>query len=64
MPRAEKQPVNGAGGADRDVRTEGAGMSPSGGVTRNTLRRQIADALRDEVVAGRLPPGRMATSTC
>ncbi|NEE24207.1 GntR family transcriptional regulator, partial [Streptomyces sp. SID7982] len=26
-------------------------MSPSAGVTRNTLRQQIADALRDEVLA-------------
>ncbi|MEV6571929.1 GntR family transcriptional regulator [Streptomyces sp. NPDC051577] len=32
-------------------------MPGSGAVTRNTLHRQIADALRDEVLAGRLPPG-------
>lgn len=30
-------------------------------VTRNTLRQQIAEALRDEVLAGRLPPGRHVT---
>lgn len=30
-------------------------------VTRNTLRQQIADALRDEVLAGRLRPGQAFT---
>ncbi|MFD7666385.1 GntR family transcriptional regulator [Streptomyces sp. NPDC059788] len=33
----------------------------SGVIRRNTLRQQIADALRDEVLAGRLPSGHQFT---
>ncbi|MFF4092412.1 GntR family transcriptional regulator [Streptomyces sp. NPDC001834] len=36
-------------------------MRASGAVTRSTLRQQIADALRDEVLAGRLQRGREFT---
>ncbi|MGA5867942.1 GntR family transcriptional regulator [Streptomyces cinereoruber] len=36
-------------------------MPASGAVTRSTLSRQIADALRDEVLAGRLEAGREFT---
>ncbi|WP_328398397.1 GntR family transcriptional regulator [Streptomyces sp. NBC_00390] len=37
------------------------GNGGSTSVTRSTLRQQIADALRDEVLAGRLKPGQAFT---
>ncbi|MFP3992822.1 GntR family transcriptional regulator [Streptomyces sp. E11-3] len=37
------------------------GTARGTGVTRNTLRQQLADALRDEILAGRLKPGQEFT---
>lgn len=38
-----------------------SGIGGNGSVTRSTLRQQLADALRDEVLAGRLQAGREFT---
>jgi DNA-binding GntR family transcriptional regulator len=38
-----------------------AGAAPNSTVKRSSLRQQIADALRDEVLTGRLPAGRHFT---
>jgi DNA-binding GntR family transcriptional regulator len=43
------------------TRSGGSSGPRNGAVTRNTLRQQIAEALRDEVLAGRLPAGQHVT---
>ncbi|MEU6080054.1 GntR family transcriptional regulator [Streptomyces sp. NPDC047108] len=47
------------GGSGRDQ--HGGGDRSAVTVTRNTLRQQIAEALCDEILAGRLPAGRHVT---
>ncbi|WP_069813871.1 GntR family transcriptional regulator [Streptomyces sp. TP-A0874] len=51
-------PGSGGGRGGSGARSAGAARPSRTTVTRNTLRQQIADALRDEVVAGRLPAGQ------